>query len=462
MPDKPGGGAPVVFPTVGACCKALHDAADSDESLAEVIAPFDIPVSFVRNPASWADARKPSAELLEATINGQQALMTLRMARIPKLFKIDGQPLTEDEAQSYAVFDAQAPAARRLRKLRTQRVAELPREVRAVDQLVEQLFALNGISVIYGGSNSGKTFMAVDLAAAVSQGAEWFGRRTEQGLVLYLASEAPRSVEMRFQAYREHHGIELPNVFLLPEPVNLFADDIDTESLIALAARLKSEHGLPVRLIIGDTLSRMSAGANENDGRDMMRVLANVQRIQAGIGAQLILIHHSGKDESKGSRGWSGLRAFVDTEAEVVSGTAGGDEDGDRVHSIEFTKQRDLQSNATKLVFKLQQVLLPGQDNFGNAAQSCILLNTDKPAPVRADRQPRGPGRPSYLEGMIVQYLSGCSGRSATRSEIISGIGKSQDDKAVYKAVRRMIDTGKLTEGAGKILTVAHNERAAA
>ncbi len=39
-------------------------------------------------------------------------------------------------------------------------------------------------AVIYGASNSGKTFFVTDLALHVAAGFQWFGRRVEQGGVI--------------------------------------------------------------------------------------------------------------------------------------------------------------------------------------------------------------------------------------------------------------------------------------
>lgn len=72
------------------------------------------------------------------------------------------------------------------------------------------------------------------------------------------------------------------------------------------------------RLIVGDTLSRLSAGANESAGQDMGLVVRHFDRIRNECSAHFMLIHHSGKNAAAGARGWSGVRAAVDTEIEVT------------------------------------------------------------------------------------------------------------------------------------------------
>src|SRR4051794_20235136 len=60
----------------------------------------------------------------------------------------------------------------------------------ANDELVEGTLAAGGMSVIYGESGSGKTYLVLDLACRLSLGWDWLGRRTRKSLVVYVAAEA--------------------------------------------------------------------------------------------------------------------------------------------------------------------------------------------------------------------------------------------------------------------------------
>ena len=61
---------------------------------------------------------------------------------------------------------------------------ELPETFTPPDELVEGVLTAGDGSVLYGDSNSGKTFFVIDMAAAVARGAQWMGRNTEPGLVV--------------------------------------------------------------------------------------------------------------------------------------------------------------------------------------------------------------------------------------------------------------------------------------
>jgi hypothetical protein len=77
----------------------------------------------------------------------------------------------------------------------------------------------------------------------------------------------------------------------------------------------------------------------------------------------VLLIHHSGKDESKGARGWSGLRAAADAEIEISRYT------DHRVATV--TKMKDGEDGA-EFAFKLARVEL-GVDSDGDAIASCVV-----------------------------------------------------------------------------------------
>ena len=114
------------------------------------------------------------------------------------------------------------------------------------DEIVEGVLGRMAMAVLYGDSNTGKSFLAADLGAAVESGRDWFGRRTPGGMVVYLATEAPGSVEHRVAAIRRKHDLALSGLFIVRSAVNLFRDAADTAAILALIERLETEHGRPV------------------------------------------------------------------------------------------------------------------------------------------------------------------------------------------------------------------------
>jgi hypothetical protein len=110
------------------------------------------------------------------------------------------------------------------------------------------------------------------------------------------------------------------------------------------------------------------AGGNENAPDDMGALVANMDAIREATGAMVLFIHHSGKDASKGARGWSGLRAAVDAEIEVIRHETGARE-------IRVSKMKDGEDNIS-WGFKLDVVVL-GQDADGDDITSCVVIEAE-------------------------------------------------------------------------------------
>lgn len=314
---------------------------------------------------------------------------------------------------------------------------ELPDTFTAPDELVQGLLTASGGSVLYGDSNSGKTFFAIDLAAAVARGIDWMGRRTEQGLVVYLAAESPDSVRSRLQAYQKHHGVRMPNFAIVQNSINLFADDVDTKLIVKAVKMIEEQRKQKVRLIVGDTLARLSAGANENAGQDMGLVIERFDRIRNDCAAHFMLIHHSGKNAAAGARGWSGVRAAVDVEIEVTDQAAG--------RCAEITKDRDLGSKGERIGFRLDVVEM-GRTKWDAVATTCVVAPTT--APARQNSKKLG-----AVEGAILEFLRERK-VSTKKSDVVTHFKDSYQKASVYRAMKNLAAARLIQEADGAVFVV--------
>ncbi|MFO1163411.1 MAG: AAA family ATPase [Reyranellaceae bacterium] len=305
------------------------------------------------------------------------------------------------------------------------------------DELIEGTLGRAAMAVLYGDSNSGKTFAAIDMGASVARGVEWLGRPTDVGLVVYLATESPASVEMRLKAYQRHHKLRVPGFVIVRSPINLFDGQADTAAVISLVGELESEHGAKVALIIGDTLARLVVGANENSGEDMGVVVRNIDAIRASTGAAFLVIHHTGKDAAKGMRGWSGLRAATDTEIEVTVDEATG------LRSAEITKQRDLPGKGDRIGFRLVPMRL-GVNRWGTERGSCVVEASDAPE-KRAKTKRR-----SEVAGAIEEFLRS-HGAGCQKGGVVKHFEGQYVRTSVYRELAKMVDSGELIEAAGMV-----------
>lgn len=225
--------------------------------------------------------------------------------------------------------------------------------------LVENYLDQGAMSVLYGESNTGKTFVAMDIAYHIAAGREWNGHRVTQGAVLYVAAEGGKSAENRIEALKRHHNTPDFPLFLVPCSVDLLRPDAETKPLIKLVQQAAQAESVTIRMIVIDTLSRAIAGGNENSPDDMGAFVRNVDQVRAAANAHLMVVHHSGKDKAKGARGHSLLRAATDTEIEIADGT------------LAVTKQRDMEM-AKPSAFELKQIDL-GRNHYDKPVTSCVV-----------------------------------------------------------------------------------------
>lgn len=305
------------------------------------------------------------------------------------------------------------------------------------DELAEGVIGRNAMVVLYGDSNSGKTFLAIELGARLTLTEDWLGRRTAGGVVLYLATEAVESVRMRLMAWQRHFQKRLQHFVIVRSPINLFDGEADTTAVLALVEDVEKQFGKRVVLIIGDTLARISAGANENSGEDMGMVLKHADRIRQATGATFFWIHHTGKDAAKGMRGWSGMRAAIDTEIEVTGDVATG------MRAAEVTKQRDLPGKGDRLGFRLVPVPM-GLNRWGTERTSCIVIASDAP-----EKQQRNK-RPSEIAGAITEALTQ-HGAGMLKGRLVAHFKERYTSSAIYREVAKMVADGRLIEAAGVV-----------
>ncbi|WP_226627961.1 AAA family ATPase [Alloyangia pacifica] len=228
--------------------------------------------------------------------------------------------------------------------------------------LVKGWIDAGAFSVTYGDSNVGKTFLALDMSLHVAAGRDWHGNKVSQGGVVYVAGEGGKGIRNRIEAARREDPDFVQSAdsafLLLPETLDLCAD-VDAK---ALTAALRS---MPIQatLIVIDTLARAMGAGDENAAPDMGRFVRNIDLIRAETGAHVMVIHHSGKDASKGARGSSALRAAVDTEIELTR--------TDSTVMAETRKQRDMSCDNV-FAYTIRSVFL-GTDEDGDAVTSAVV-----------------------------------------------------------------------------------------
>tara|TARA_R110000751_G_scaffold264535_2_gene363607 strand:+ start:2578 stop:4620 length:2043 start_codon:yes stop_codon:yes gene_type:complete len=278
-----------------------------------------------------------------------------------------------------------------------------------ITDFVEETLGRQQMSVIYGESNSGKTFFIMDMAFHVAMGWKWRGLDVDQGAVIYCALEGAHGITNRVAAlklhYRDRIGEEKVQFGVITVGLNLLDPEADTQRLIDAINQAAETMDVKIQLIVIDTLARALAGGNENSPDDMGALVINGDKIRHATNAHISFVHHSGKDQAKGARGHSSLRAATDTEIEIIP------HEGLSVATV--TKQREYEGGQA-YAFSLTQTKV-GTNPRGKDITSCIVEhNEQKPEPKKA-------GRPIKLTTM------GLSGLNILR-KVISVRGSRHND----------------------------------
>ena len=230
--------------------------------------------------------------------------------------------------------------------------------------IVRDLLAEGEVSVVYGPWGSGKTFAILDILWHVAIGAAWQGRKVRQTPVLYMALEGRRRFCNRVAVIRDKHGHEGAWLAYAEVPIDLRATPEHAKGIIATAKAMMAKCGVERCVVVIDTLTRALRGGSDCDPNDVGMLLANVDAIVRGIpAAHVVLVHHPGKDTTKGARGWSGLSGAIETELKI--------ERNGEARTLTVSKQRD-GADGQAFGFTLEQVIL-GHDEDGEPVTSCTV-----------------------------------------------------------------------------------------
>jgi len=227
--------------------------------------------------------------------------------------------------------------------------------------IVKGLLAPGDLSVVYGEPGSAKTFLALHIAYMVSMLWPVFRKRVRGGSTLYFALEGHAGFERRVAAHIKKWA-RSASFFYVTDNIDLYSDEGDAEAVVEAAKACDAD------LIVIDTLSRCFGSGSENDSADMGWMIKAFDFIRRETGAHVMLVHHSGKDSSRGMRGHSSLLAAVDVSLEVTR-------DGDDTRLVHVRKVKDGTDGET-FPFRLEVVDL-GKDEDGDFVTSCVLIESE-------------------------------------------------------------------------------------
>lgn len=324
------------------------------------------------------------------------------------------------------------------------RLADLRSAAEQVRWTVKHVLPAASVGMMFGGSGTFKSFIALDCALHVAHGLPWMGRKTAQGPVLYIAAEGGAGLWARIDAWHKHRGLRWADapVYVVPTAVDL---TVDAWRVVDAAQAV----GACPSLVVVDTLSQTYSG-EENSANEMAAYLREIGlRFRALWQCSVMLVHHSGHQATERPRGSSAIRANLDFLLSVYR------DEKEMLATVGCIKQKDgdLFPDAT---FQLSIAQL-GMDDDNDAITSLVarhLSTTDELDSARhAEVEAGRAGRDQRLMALVQNGMPEKDLRRAFYEEL-GTLDADSKKKAYYRARDRAIKSGAFEVAEGYILVL--------
>lgn len=258
-------------------------------------------------------------------------------------------------------------------------VGSMVDHLKPIDWQVKGFLEADSLGLIYGPPKSGKSFLAIDWACSIATGTEWNGRKVKQGAVFYLAGEGHNGLARRFASWQLAKGVTLKDAPLaVSNKAAPLTDRPAAAAVLESIQHLADTTGQAPAVIVVDTLAR-NFGGDENATEEMSRFIQHLDEIRANWQCTVLVVHHTGKDKTRGARGNTALTGAIDAGYMIDRDELGN-------VALEPTEMKDAELPAP-LTFNLEGVKLPMVDEDGNDVYGAHL------APMDRDYQPPQRGR---------------------------------------------------------------------
>jgi hypothetical protein len=244
--------------------------------------------------------------------------------------------------------------------------------------LAQNLLPETGKGLVSGQWGTYKSFVMLDLAAAVMAGATFIDFPiVRRGGVLFVAAEGGNEVAVRLQAALESKYPQLERApFAWTENCPRLLGRNAVSELVKLtkeaAEHMQAEFDLPLALIVIDTVvagAGFSKSGEENDaavGQAIMRVL---EQVSQRSGALVLGVDHFGKAVETGTRGTSAKEGAADVVLALLGAKSVGGEISDTRLAV---RKRRSGPSGEEFSFTVQSIDL-GTDQHGGQITSLVI-----------------------------------------------------------------------------------------
>lgn len=320
-------------------------------------------------------------------------------------------------------------------------LAELRAASMAVGWLVKHVVPSDSIGMMYGGSGTFKSFIALDMALHVAHGLPWMGRRTEQGAVLYIAAEGGAGLWGRIEAWHKQRNLRWEDIRTTFRVVPVALDLTNDAWRVVEVAQ---SFGISFALVISDTFSQ-TFGGDENKANEVAAYFRELgTRWRALWHCSVLIIHHTGHAATERPRGSSVMRANLDYMMGVFR------DEQEMMATLTCGKQKDGEAFKDSMFSLSVQQLRNDADN--DPVTSLVARHLSKSEDVqRAMAAERKAGRGGHNQ-LLLSLVENGMPEDSLRKAFYEACGVHESEakrKAYYRARKWAQDHGfiELAEG---------------
>lgn len=234
-----------------------------------------------------------------------------------------------------------------------------------VQWLYYEVLPMMGVAVIVGQPQSGKTFVDVELGRSVATGKPFFGVNPDDrgGVAFLFAGTEGSAMETRLAALGETEDLPISWTTVSDLSAKGALGQLLTD-LRAESKRMVDVFGVPLRLVVLETLNASGLLTDENDNAEIGMAFANLGTLSRELNALVLTTHHPPKN-GEGARGGGAIVASADYVLEITR------QGKEQVRYLELTKARDAEQRQLGTFTLLKQEL--GLDSRGRPITSMVV-----------------------------------------------------------------------------------------
>ncbi|MBR0990011.1 AAA family ATPase [Bradyrhizobium japonicum] len=317
--------------------------------------------------------------------------------------------------------------------------------------LIKGVVAYGETSAWIGAPGSLKSALMADLSVSIAYDRDWHGRKnksTVRPAVVYFALERADLVRRRIDAQIKRLGLEETSnrIIIVPSTIDLL-DARNVPKVVRTVQNAEAFTGCFAGVLIFDTFAKLIAagGGDEDKAKDQGRLFTNIERLKEDLGRpHVALVGHTGKDETRGSRGSNAFLGDVDVMVTIS---------GSEIKTATVVKANDMPEGP---LFSFKSIVHEfGLDEDGDPITVNIVSPEDVTTPAAKPSEPKLSANQQTFFRLL--YDAGADGLTLEEwNNRAKAIGIGTNRKATLHDLRKALEDRSMVREYGGRWKVDH------